>query len=77
MNAAFHWARQADLTIIVGSSCYVRPAADIPEATKESGGRIVIINLGETGLDSICDLRFRKEKAGRLLPTLFEKVQTG
>ena len=75
LDAAFHWARKADLMIVVGSSCKVIPAANVPRATQEAGGRLVIINLGNTDLDSICDLRFRHERAGRLLPIALAKVR--
>ena len=75
LDAAFQWARKADLMIAVGSSCQVIPAAHVPRATKEAGGRLVIINLGKTDLDNICDLRFRA-KAGKLLPNLLQKVKS-
>jgi NAD-dependent deacetylase len=51
LNASFRCARHADLMIVAGSSCLVRPAADVPRTTKECGGRLVIINLGKTDLD--------------------------
>ncbi len=76
LNAAYHWARQADVMIAVGSSCQVVPAAHIPRATKEAGGQLVIINLGKTDLDNICNLRFHT-KAGKLLPLLLRKVENG
>ncbi len=68
---------RANVIIVVGSSCLVTPAAHLPAAVKNNGGRVVIINLGETGIDDICDLRFRDVKAGKLLPRLLEKVKTG
>ncbi|MBN1851719.1 MAG: Sir2 family NAD-dependent protein deacetylase [Pirellulales bacterium] len=76
VDLAFQWADQADLMIVVGSSCQVLPAAEIPRATKNHGGRLVVINIGETGVDDICDLRFDCEKAGKLLPELLLRVKT-
>lgn len=74
LDTAFEWAERADLTIVVGSSCQVYPAADIPRANKKRGDRLVIMNIGETGLDDICDLRFSHEKVGKLLPKLLQMV---
>ena len=48
---SFEWARKAELMIVVGSTCQVVPAANVPRATKKSGGRLVIINIGQTELD--------------------------
>ena len=66
------WAEKADLMVVVGSTCKVYPAADMPRATKSNGGRVVIMNIGRTDLDDICDLRFSYEKVGELLPRLWE-----
>ncbi len=54
---AYRIAEEADLAIVVGSSLVVYPAAMIPRMTVENGGKLVIINVGETGLDG---LAFRK-----------------
>ena len=52
---AVEWCEQADLLIAVGSSLVVSPAADLPRVTKQSGGRLVIINRDATPLDAIAD----------------------
>ena len=49
--------------IVIGSSLVVTPAADVPLAAKSVGARLVIINRGETPLDSLCDLRFEESIA--------------
>jgi NAD-dependent deacetylase len=46
----------ADLFIAAGSSLVVYPAAAFPEIAKRNGARLVIVNLQETGLDSLADL---------------------
>lgn len=74
LAAAFEWARRADVMIVVGSSCEVIPAANVPRATKESGGRLAIVNIGKTQLDDVCDLRFADQPAGKILPRLLQKV---
>ena len=38
------------------------PAAPMPRTAKNRGGRLVVINIGETGVDPVCDLRFRCQK---------------
>jgi len=44
-------ALRADLMLILGSSLVVHPAASIPYFTLDRGGRLAIINDGETPLD--------------------------
>ncbi len=72
---SFSWARKADLTIVVGSTCGVTPAADVPRETKANGGKLVIMNIGKTKLDKQADLRFSDDKAGALLPKLLHIVE--
>ena len=50
---AYKTAEESDLAIVIGSSLLVYPAAMIPRLTVENGGKLVIINLSETGLDNI------------------------
>ncbi len=54
---SFRIAEEADLAIAIGTSLVVYPAALIPRRTVETGGRLVIITIGPTGLD---DLAYRK-----------------
>ena len=55
LRLAVDWSRKADLMIAMGSSLQVQPAAGLPMITKDNGGRLVIINRDETGLDNIAD----------------------
>ncbi|AGR46866.1 NAD dependent deacetylase [Bacillus phage Shanette] len=48
--------QNADLTIVMGSSLQVTPAAILPAYTKKNGGSLVIINNDETQLDHIADV---------------------
>ena len=45
-----------------------------PRATKRHGGKLVVMNIGETGVDDICDLRFRCERVGELLHALLHRL---
>lgn len=52
LEAGFALAASVDLLLVLGSSLVVQPAASVPLATLESGGRLAIVNLGPTPLDS-------------------------
>ncbi len=60
---AFGIAENSDLSVVIGSSLVVYPAALIPRATVENGGKLVIINLGETGLDSLAYRKYEYDLA--------------
>lgn len=68
LEQAFELAAGADLMLVLGSSLMVQPAAMIPLTTHRHGGRLVIINRGETSLDQLADLRLDdlEEAFGRL-----------
>jgi NAD-dependent deacetylase len=70
-----YWHSQhCDLFIVAGSSLVVTPAADMPKVAVESGARLVIINQGETPLDSIAHLRF-EQRTGEVLPPAVNKLK--
>ena len=50
---------QADLTLIMGSSLTVYPAAAFPELTNFYGGKTVIVNAQPTSQDSKAEVTFR------------------
>jgi NAD-dependent deacetylase len=63
----------ADLILVVGTSCEVYPAAEIPFRVRRQGGKIVEINLEPAeGLPS--DLVFA-ERCSAVLPALSERVK--
>lgn len=55
LETSIELCRQADLIFAIGSSLVVTPAANLPLMTKQSGGKLVIINRDETGLDDYAD----------------------
>ncbi len=55
---AFKIAEESDLAIAIGTSLVVYPAALIPRRTVETGGKLVIINRGETGLDDLAYVKY-------------------
>lgn len=56
MMEAAQWARDCDLFIALGSSLVVYPAAELPEAAKRRGAKLVIVNRDPTPLDNMADL---------------------
>lgn len=68
-------SRLADLCLVVGSTLTVYPAASMPAYTVEQGGRLAILNIGETTLDRFADLRV-EAKAAEFLPRVAELVLT-
>ncbi len=76
LQKAYQWSRQADLMIAIGSSLVVNPAAGLPRVTKEHGGRLVIINRDETGLDGLADVVIN-EGIGDTLTAIATKLKGG
>jgi NAD-dependent deacetylase len=56
LERAFALAGAADLMLVLGSSLVVQPAALVPLATLRGGGKLVVVNRGETPLDRHADL---------------------
>jgi len=57
LERATSHSKKVNLSIVVGSSLQVTPACKFPEMTKKQKGMLVIINLMDTPLDDLCDLR--------------------
>jgi NAD-dependent SIR2 family protein deacetylase len=53
LDLGFYHAQFSDLMLCLGSSLRVNPAAQMPDETVKSGGRIVIVNLQKTPLDDV------------------------
>jgi len=58
LEDSFWHSSQCDLFIVVGSSLVVGPANELPEIALRGRARLVVINQGETPVDSRCHLRF-------------------
>ncbi len=66
LQKAYAWSRGCDLMLCVGSTLVVEPAASLPRLAKESGAKLVIVNMSETPLDGAADLVIRA-RAGEAL----------
>lgn len=64
---ATHLARSCEMTLVVGTSSLVYPAAGLPEQAVQSGNTVVEINPVSTPLSRVVDFRLRG-KAGGILP---------
>jgi NAD-dependent deacetylase len=79
LRESFYHSQRCDLFVAVGSSLVVTPAAHMPVEALRAGAKLVIINNGETPLDTHAHLRFH-ENAGEVLPqavALFKRKMKG
>ena len=74
LEDAYGHSKRADLFLAVGSSLVVTPAAGMPRVALQSGARLVIINQGETPLDSAAHLRF-EERISDVLPPAVARLK--
>jgi NAD-dependent deacetylase len=57
IEAAFELARRTPLLLVVGSSLEVWPVAGLPQETLDAGGKLAIVNRGETAYDRRATLK--------------------
>ena len=74
LNEAFELASKSDLMLVIGTSCAVYPAAELPIIVKRNGGKIIEINREESELSYLADYKLLG-KAGEILPKLVEEVK--
>jgi NAD-dependent deacetylase len=67
MTFAEEESAKADLFIVLGSSLQVSPANMFPQIAKNSGAKLVIINMESTPLDDIADTVINNRKIGEVL----------
>jgi NAD-dependent deacetylase len=74
MNRAVRLAAEARLLLVVGSSLEVYPVAALPLETLAAGGRVAIINRGETQFDERADVCI-DAGAGETLAALCHRLE--
>lgn len=67
-------SEMCDLFMVIGSSLVVYPAAYMPIYAKQSGAKIVIINVGETGQDDLADV-FISASAGEVMTRILNRLR--
>ncbi len=76
LREAMRQANHCDLLIVVGSSLVVYPAAGIPFAAKQTGAKLVVVNLSPTPADRIADVVINAP-AGEALLRIIAEVKRG
>ena len=71
VDRAVDLATSCDLFLTIGSSLQVYPAAGLPEAAKQAGASLVIVNDEPTPFDGMADIVVRG-RAGETLPAAVE-----
>jgi NAD-dependent deacetylase len=72
---SFEEARTCDLVLVVGTSAVVYPAAGIPTSAKQSGAKVVEINMEPTPLTGLVSDYLIQGAAGTILPKIVEEVR--
>ncbi len=67
-------SQNSDVFFVIGSSLVVTPAANMPGYAKQYGGKLILLNKGETPYDDIADIRF-DNLIEDVLPPIMEKVK--
>jgi NAD-dependent deacetylase len=69
MGEAIALCREADLMIVIGSSLTIYPAAYLPQLAKNSGAKIILVNLEGTNRNNVADIVI-KGRATEVIPKL-------
>jgi NAD-dependent deacetylase len=67
-------SEQAEVFIVVGSSLVVYPAANMPLLAKQSGAKLIIVNLADTPFDAYADVLIRG-KAGEVMERIVKRLK--
>ncbi|NHJ13134.1 MAG: NAD-dependent deacylase [Candidatus Thorarchaeota archaeon] len=59
MQAAIDMCKNADLMLVIGTSLTIYPAAFLPQLAKNSGAKVVLVNLEGTDRDGVADIVLR------------------
>ena len=72
---SFEEARTCNLVLAVGTSAVVYPAAGIPTSAKQSGAKVVEVNMEPTPLTGFVSDYLIQGSAGTILPKIVEEVK--
>jgi len=71
LSEAFRVAQASDVCLVVGTSALVHPAASVPLATHDAGGKLIEVNPTDTPLTPIAQVSLQGA-SGEVLPALLE-----
>ncbi len=74
MEGAFSAAQDCEVMIVVGTSGIVQPAASLPIIAKQSGAKLLEVNLDSTPFSALADCSIQG-KAGEMLPKLWMSIK--
>ena len=74
-SRSFEEASSCDLVLVIGTSAVVYPAAGIPTSAKQSGAKIVEINMEPTPLTGYISDYLIQGAAGTILPEIVEEAK--
>jgi NAD-dependent deacetylase len=69
MERAIALCRNTDMLLVVGTSLTVYPAAFLPQLAKNSGAKVILINLDGANKDNVADVALRG-RASEMLPMI-------
>ena len=75
-SKAMEAARRCDLVLVIGTSAVVYPAVEIPITAKESGAKLIEINVELTPLTHQVSDYIIQGRSGEILPRLVETLKT-
>ncbi len=71
MERAILLCRDTDLMIVIGTSLTVYPAAFLPQIAKNSGAKVILLNLDGVNKDNVADIVLRG-RASEILPQIIK-----
>ncbi|MHA1964000.1 MAG: SIR2 family NAD-dependent protein deacylase [Candidatus Thorarchaeota archaeon] len=71
MAEATELCRNTDLMLVIGSSLTIYPAAFLPQIAKNSGAKVILVNLEGINRDSVADIVLRG-RATDVIPKIIE-----
>ncbi|MFW9963474.1 MAG: NAD-dependent deacetylase [Candidatus Sifarchaeia archaeon] len=71
MSRATELCRETDLMLVIGTSLSVYPAAYLPQLAKNSGAKVILVNLEGINRDSVADIVLRG-RATEVIPRIVD-----
>ncbi|MHA2395590.1 MAG: SIR2 family NAD-dependent protein deacylase [Candidatus Thorarchaeota archaeon] len=71
MSEATDMCRDTDLMLVIGTSLSIYPAAFLPQLAKNSGAKVILVNLEGVNRDSVADIVLRG-RATEVIPKIVD-----
>ncbi|MCP4675498.1 MAG: NAD-dependent deacylase [Deltaproteobacteria bacterium] len=73
MEQADKRVADCDLLLVIGSTLQIYPAASLPLIAKRNSAKVIIVNVGETAMEEMADVRI-DARAGEVLPQIVQLI---